>query len=139
MRELNRLQGELDRLFEGPFGDWPTRSESFGGWAPAIDVFEDKDRFTVKAELPGMKKEDINLTVEGNTLCISGERHAEENLQNAESHRVERYWGRFQRNIALPQAVQQDKIDATYRDGVLTVNLPKAEDAKRKQIEVKTS
>ena len=137
--ELNRLRREIDRLFEEPFSFLAPSTSFFEGWTPAVDVYEDNDKYVVKAELPGMKKEDIDVSLDGNTLTISGERKQEEEKKEGENYRSERFFGRFQRSITLPTAVQANKIEATYKDGVLNVTLPKAEEAKPKQIQVKTS
>ncbi len=137
--ELNRLRREIDRLFEEPFSFLAPSTSFFEGWTPAVDIYEDNDKYVVKAELPGLKKEDINVSLDGNTLTISGERKQEEQKQEGESYRAERFFGRFQRSITLPVAVQADKIEAAYKDGVLNVTLPKAEEAKPKQIQIKTS
>jgi HSP20 family protein len=107
-----------------------------GGWLPAVDVLESKDKLTVNAELPGFKREDLDVSVHENNLVISGERKADEERQDAEFYRSERFHGRFQRSIALPYSVDMGKIEARYRDGVLTIMLPKSEHAKAKQIEV---
>jgi len=104
-----------------------------------VDDFEDKDNVIVKAELPGMKKEDIEVTLAGDMLSISGERKEEKESKDAENYRSERYFGRFQRSVTLPHQVDPNKIQASYKDGILTVTLPKSEEAKRKQIEVKVS
>jgi HSP20 family protein len=126
---LSDLSAELEQLFG-------SSARLLNGWAPAVDLYEDKDNFTVKAELPGLKREDIGVSLEDDTLVISGERKAEQKSDEAETHRVERFFGRFQRTIVLPASVQADKIAAQYKDGVLTVTLPKSEEAKPKQIEI---
>lgn len=136
---LNRIRNEIERIFEDPFNIMTASRSFFEGWEPMVDVYEDKDKITVKAELPGMQKEDINVSVEGNTLTISGERKHEEEHKEKETYRAERYFGRFQRNITLTQQVDANTIQANYKDGVLTVTLPKSEEARRKQIQVKTS
>ena len=123
---LANLQDELDRFFESPLR----------AWAPALDVHEDKDGFTIRAELPGMKREDIEVSLHEGSLSISGERKSEERHDDAEAYRTERFFGRFQRTVTLPTAVAADKVKAAYKDGVLTVTLPKTEEAKPKQIEV---
>ena len=135
---LNRMQEDFDRLFDEPFGRWlaPTRG-FFHGWGPAIDVYEDKDNVLVKVEIPGMKKEEIEVYITEDLLDISGERKEETEFKSAESYRSERYFGRFHRSITLPTAVEANKIEAHYKDGVLTVTCPKTEEAKRKQVEVK--
>jgi len=135
--ELDRIRNEIDRIFEDPFSLATPSTGFFEGWTPNVDVYEDKDKITVKAELPGMRKEDIHINVTGNTLTISGERKHEERKKEGETFREERFFGRFQRSITLPTAVDTTKIQATYKDGVLTIECPKAEEAKPKQIEVK--
>jgi len=137
--ELNRLRDEIDRVFQSSFGDMTPSMGFLEGWSPAVDLFEDRDKFTVKAELPGMKKEEIEVSLHGNTLTVSGERKRQQEHREGENYRSERYFGRFQRNIQLPQAVETGKVHASYRDGILSIELPKTEEAKRKQIEVKTS
>ena len=128
------LRGELDRLFDSSFGPVVRTPGSFGRWVPALDVYQDKDQFTVVAELPGLKKEDIELSLKNGVLTISGERKQEKKTE--EGYRNERFFGRFQRSVTLPAGVDGNKVKATYQDGVLKVVLPKAEEAKPKQIEV---
>ena len=123
---LANLQDEWDRLFEAPLT----------AWAPALDVHEDKDSFSVRVELPGMKREDIEVSLQDGALVISGERKEEKILEGTEVHRQERYYGRFSRALTLPAAVAGDKVKAQYKDGILTVTLPKAEEAKPKAITV---
>jgi HSP20 family protein len=106
------------------------------GWTPTLDVYEEKDHFIVKAELPGMKKEAIEVSFYDGGLSISGERKSETNYEDAEVYRAERFFGRFQRTVTLPTPVAVDKAKASYMDGVLTVTLPKTEEAKPKHIEV---
>ena len=136
---LNRIRSEIDRIFQDPFSLLTQGTSFFEGWTPALDIYEDKDKYVAKAELPGMKKEDIDVSLEGDTLTISGERKQEEEKKEGDTYRSERYFGRFQRTVTLPTAVDANKIKATYKDGVLTVTVPKTEEAKPKQIEVKTS
>lgn len=136
---LSDLRNEIDRLFDAPLSDLGRMSSVFGGWTPAIDVFEDKDRITVKAELAGMKKEDIEVTLHDGTLNIAGERKAEQKVEEAGLYRSERFFGRFQRAINLPAPVDGTKVKADYKDGILTVTLPKTEEAKPKQIDVNVS
>ena len=120
------LQDELDHLFESPLRSW----------APALDVHEDKDNFVVRTELPGLKRDDIDVSLQDGALIISGERKAETVQEGVEVHRRERYYGKFQRALSLPEPVAADKIKAEYQDGVLTVTLPKTEAAKPKKIDV---
>ena len=121
------LNDELNHLFETHVSD---------AWTPALDVYEDKENFVVQAELPGLKREDIEVSLHEGTLTISGERKAEACLADAEVFRAERHVGRFQRVVELPATVATDKVKAGYADGVLTVTLPKTEDAKPKKIDV---
>jgi len=132
-RELGRLRDEFERVFGSPY----ETGTDFLGWGPAVDLFEDKDHFTVKCELPGIKKVDIDISVEGNTLSICGERKFEQEEKPGEAYHTERYYGRFQRTIALPQSVDAGKVDARYKDGILTISLPKTEEGRRKQIQIK--
>lgn len=132
---LTDLRDEIDRLFEAPLA----RTSEFLGWTPAFDVYEDKDNFVVKAELPGMRKEDISVSLQDGNLIVSGERKSETKSEGAEIYRAERFFGKFQRSVSLPTAVAASKVTAEYKDGVLTVTLPKAEEAKPKQIEVNVS
>jgi HSP20 family protein len=101
-----------------------------------VDLYEDKDNVIVKAELPGLKREDIEVSLHDGALSVSGERKTEEKVENAEVRRTERFVARFQRTITLPSAVKADKVNAQYKDGVLTVTLPKAEEAKPRQIQI---
>jgi HSP20 family protein len=123
---LANLQDELDRLFESPLT----------AWAPALDVHEHKDGFTIKVELPGLKREDIEVSLHDGALVISGERKAEAVQEDTEVHRQERYYGKFSRALTLPAAVAGNQVKAQYKDGILTVTLPKAEEAKPKAITV---
>jgi HSP20 family protein len=136
---LSSLRDQIDRLFEAPLSEWSQASRLLSGWTPALDVFEDKDNFVVKAELPGLKKDEISLSLHDGSLSISGERKSEQKYEAAEVYRAERFVGRFQRTVTLPTAVAADKVKAQYQDGVLTVTLPKTEEAKPKQIEVSIS
>jgi len=139
-RHLSTLRDEIDRLFDSPLNALTTNSQQFlSGWLPAIDLHEDRDHLVLKAELPGMKKEDIDISLHGDVLTLSGERKEEEMFDKAEACRNERFLGKFQRSFTLPVAVDASKVQASYKDGILTVTLPKAEEAKPKHIEVKIS
>jgi HSP20 family protein len=134
---FTQLRDHMNRLFDLGL---PARStEAFGNWSPALDAYEDKDRYTVCVELPGLKKEDISVTVDNGVLTISGERKSEKEVDEGTLHRSERFYGRFSRSVSLPTAVKSDGVGATYRDGILKVEIPKAEEAKPKNIEVKVS
>jgi HSP20 family protein len=133
---LSDLRDEIDRLFESPLTELTRTSHLLSGWTPALDVHEDKNNFTVIAELAGMKKEDIEVSLHEGTLSISGERKSETKHDDAEVYRAERFFGRFQRTVALPATVAADQVQAAYKDGVLTITLPKTEEAKPKHIDV---
>lgn len=126
----------LDRLFDGPLSDWVSGHQLLSVWNPAVDLYEDKDNVTVKAELPGMKKEDIEVSLEGGVLSISGERKSEKKAEDSAARRTERFVGRFERTLTLPAAVKADQVQANYKDGILTITLPKAEEAKSRQITI---
>ena len=131
---MSSLRSELDRLFDL---SWSGRDSGlFGGWTPSLDVFDEKDHFVVTAELPGMKNEEIDLSFENGVLSISGERKQSKENKEGETFRSERYFGKFQRSVPRPAAVDSSKITASYTDGILTVTLPKSEAAKPKQIAV---
>lgn len=139
-RHLSVLRDEIDRLFDSPLNELTSNSQQFlSGWLPTIDLFDDRDHLVLKAEIPGMKKEDIDISLHGDVLTLSGERKEEEVFDKAETYRSERFLGRFQRTVTLPVGVDANKVQASYKDGILTVTLPKAEEAKPKQIEVKVS
>jgi len=138
--QLFSLRDEIDRLFESPLrvlAGADSTQPFMGGWCPAIDVCEDKDSICVRAEVPGMKKEDLDISLHDGVLTIAGERQAPEKEDGTEVYRSERFVGRFQRTVALSAPVDADKIKAAYADGILTVRFPKAEAAKPKQIQVK--
>jgi HSP20 family protein len=134
--QLSELRDQIDRLFDAPLAEFAPASNLLSGWTPAFDVYENKDNFTVVAELPGMKKEDIEVSLHQDSLSISGERKSDTKSEEAEVYRAERFFGRFQRTITLPTDVAGDKVKANYKDGILTITLPKTEEAKPKQIDV---
>jgi HSP20 family protein len=137
-RHLSLLRDEIDHLFDSPLNALTTNAQQFlNGWLPTIDLFEDGNQLVLKAELPGMKKEDIDISLHGDVLTLSGERKEDEVFDKAETYRAERFLGRFQRTLTLPVMVDSRKVEASYQNGILTVTLPKAEEAKSKQIEVK--
>ncbi|MGH7941050.1 MAG: Hsp20/alpha crystallin family protein [Limisphaerales bacterium] len=135
LRRLTDLRDEIDRFFESPLA----RTSEFLGWTPAFDVYEEKDNYVVKAELPGMKKEDINVSIQGGDLVISGERKSETKEGAGEVYRSERYFGKFHRAVSLPATVSAKDVRAEYKDGILTIMLPKSEEAKPREIEVRVS
>jgi HSP20 family protein len=133
---LADLRNEIDRLFDSPLSELTRTSQLLSGWTPALDVYEDKDSFIVKAELPGMKKEDIEVSLHDGSLSISGERKTESRREDSEVYRAERFFGRFQRTVSLPTTVAADKVKAAYNDGILTITLPKTEESKPRKIDV---
>jgi HSP20 family protein len=130
------LQEEMNRLFETSFRRL-MRPDFESGFVPAIDVVEEKDHLLVKADLPGLSKDDITVTLQDNYLTIRGEKKHEAEVKEANYYRRERLYGAFNRTIELPSYVDAKKIEAHFKDGVLTVRLPKTEEAKPKQIEVR--
>ena len=137
-RHLSVLRDEIDRLFDSPLNALTANSNQFlNGWLPSIDLYEDKDQLILKAELPGMQKDDINISLHGDVLTLSGVRKEEFADEKHETYRAERFLGRFQRTLSLPTMVDPAKVDASYKDGILTVAFSKAEETKPKQIEVR--
>ena len=134
---LASFRDEINRLFDA--GSPARDSGLFSGWTPALDLYDEKDRFLVSIELPGMTKEAINISLQDGVLTVSGERKHEREGKEGETFRSERYFGKFQRSVSIPAAVDATKVKASYKDGVLLVDLPKAEEAKPKQIEVSVS
>lgn len=136
-RGVSRFQPDLfDRFFADP--GWPSLFEKEDRWfAPSVDVSESDDAITVKAEMPGMKKEDIDITVSDGLLTLSGEKKDEQEEKKENYHVRESRYGAFRRTVRLPAGVEADKIDASYKDGILTVSVPKSETARSKKIEVK--
>ena len=141
---LNRwasLRDDLDTLLELPFLSGGARqAQLFTGWTPALDLYQNNENVVAVVELPGMRKEDIEISLQDGTLTIGGERKKAQPDSNGESAtRTERFTGKFRRTITLPTRVDATKVNATYKDGILTVTLPKAEEAKPKQIQVNVS
>ena len=133
----SNLRDELDSFFDMPFWSGSDRTtQLFTGWSPALDLYESGDHFEAVVELPGMRKDVIDISLHDGTLTISGERKRESNDNGETAQRTERYVGTFRRSITLPTRVDATKVSATYQDGILKVALPKAEEAKPKQIQV---
>jgi len=133
------MQREINKMFESFFrSSLPDESPLIaGGWSPATDIVEHEDNLVVNVELPGMRKEDVKITMQDNTLMIRGEKKEERESKGSSYHRVERSYGSFQRSFALPSTVKAESIEAMFKDGILSVTLPKSEEAKPKQIDVK--
>ena len=140
-RPFSELE-EMERRFQDIFGRsvlpavWRSIPTLEMGWAPAIEVFEKEDKFVVKAELPGMKEEDIDISVVGDTLTVKGERKAESEVKEEDYYCCERSYGSFSRSIAVPSNVDAKKIEASYEDGVLEVSLPKTVETKPTKVSV---
>lgn len=137
-RELETLQNEMERLFDFSLSKWSNGSRGiFGdGWGPAIDLYDEKDNLVVKADLPGLSKDEIEVTIEGDSLVLKGEKKHEEKSKEKDFIREERFYGAFHRSIPLPVSIDSEKITAAYKNGVLELTLPKKEEAKPKQIRV---
>jgi HSP20 family protein len=118
------------------FPFFPQEKAGMNTWSPALDVHDNKDTFTVTLEAAGLRKDDFDISYHDGALSVSGERKAENEATERNYFRRERFFGRFSRSVSLPADVKADQITATYKDGVLTVTLPKAEEAKPKNIEV---
>ena len=136
-RDLNVLQERMNRLFEdagrGLRTDEPASTTL---WSPAVDIYETESEIVVKAEVPGVDRKDIQLHLENNVLTIRGERKFQKETKEDNYHRIERSYGGFSRSFSIPTTVDEEKIHADYKDGVLKVNLPKKEAAKPKQIQI---
>jgi HSP20 family protein len=130
------LRDELDSLFELPFwSNFQRQAQLLSGWSPALDIYQNNDNLVARIELPGMSKEDIEISLQDGMLTVSGERKSEAG-EGDKAERTERCVGKFRRSVSLPTMVDANKVTANYRDGILTVTLPKAEEAKPKQIQV---
>jgi HSP20 family protein len=139
LQELNDLQNRFNSLF-GRTALRPGTGEetlAVADWAPAVDITEDDTEFVIKAELPGLKREEVKVTVEEGVLSISGERKTEKEEKNKKFHRVERSYGSFLRSFSLPEGADAAKVNAEFSDGVLNVHLGKTPKAQPKTIEVK--
>ena len=138
-REMERMQREMDRLFNGGLAPLRRGEEAMtlSEWAPCVDITEDDKEFVVKAELPEVKKEDVKVKVEDDVLTIRGERKAEKEEKGKKYHRIERSYGSFERSFTLPETADASKVSSEFKDGVLTVHLPKNPNAKPKAIEIK--
>lgn len=137
-RDLMTFQERMNRLFDGSVGRWRGSEESMdsGVWSPAVDIYETEHDIVLKAELPEINQKDIDIRLENNTLTLKGERRFEKETKQENYHRVERAYGAFSRSFTLPTSVDQEKIKAEYKDGILKITLPKKEEVKPKQIQV---
>ena len=136
-RDLLSIQDEMNRVVDDFFGRPMTRLEwTEGVWSPSVDVSETKDNVVIKAEMPGMNKDDVNISIQDNVLTLKGEKKQEKEERDANYHRIERSYGSFCRSFTLPTSVKTDKIKASYKDGVLNITLPKTEEVKPKEIPI---
>lgn len=136
-REMTTLRDEMNRLFTRTIGDQPVaKAAAEATWSPPVDVFDTPDAIVLKAELPGLKVEDVDVELDENVLTISGERRFEEKVDDGRAYRLERAYGRFARTMTLPQNVKADEIAATITDGVLEVRVPKADEIRPRKIAV---
>ena len=133
MRELNALQGEMNRMFNSFFDDDARQARR---WVPAVDLIEREDSLVLKADLPGLREEDVSIEVRDNVLSISGERKSEHEQSENGYYRVERAYGSFSRSLTLPDGIDADKIEASFDSGVLEVKIPKPEERKPRRIQV---
>ena len=135
-RNLNDIQGEMNRLFDSFFGRPASVAAGERMWAPLSDMYETKDDLFVTFELPGVREKDVNVSITSDMLTLKGERRFERDVKDEGYYRLERVYGKFDRSMPLPVAVQADKVKATYRDGVLEIRLPKVEEVKPKEIKI---
>jgi HSP20 family protein len=137
-RDVDTLQSEVNRIFDTFFGGRPTNS-GMRRWVPAMDLVETEDNLILRADLPGLEKDDVSIEVKDGVLTVSGERSAEHEERTDGFHRVERAFGGFSRSLALPDNVDADKISAEFDKGVLEVRIPKPEERKPHRIEIGSS
>lgn len=137
-RELIALQDRMNRMYEESVRTRGTEEGEFasGTWAPPVDIYETADALLVKAELPEVKREDIDIRLENGVLTIRGNRKLAEDLKNYQCYRMESQYGPFSRSFSLPRTVNPDRIEANYKDGVLNVRIPKREETKARQIQI---
>ena len=137
-RDLRSLQDEVNRLFTGNVGrTFDDEGIARGSWQPSVDIYENKDQIVLEAELPGMNREDFDLSIENNVITLRGERRFEKKEDTDNYHRVERAYGSFTRSFTMPNTITGEGATADYRNGVLRVTIPKREDTKARRIEVK--
>ena len=137
-RDITSIRDEMNRLFDDFFSFLPERKRGLmeGEWAPTMDIAETDENIVVTAELPGVKQDDVEITVVNDVITLKGEKKEEKEIKKENYHRIERSYGSFMRSANLPTGVQADKAKASYKDGVLTVTIPKVEEAKPKTIKI---
>lgn len=135
--EMSRLRKEMDNLMNRFFGETAFPKIVSEEWMPTVDISETKDNIIIKAELPGMEAKDVNVSISGDMLTIKGEKKKEKEEKDESHYYSERYYGNYERSFRLPTGVQSSKAEASFDKGVLKVTLPKVEEAKKKEIEIK--
>ena len=135
--ELRSLRREMDRLWENFFGERPLGRILEREWAPSLDMSETKDNYVVKAEVPGIDAKHIDISLTGDVLSIRGEKKQEKEEKEEDYHLVERSYGSFSRSVRIPAEVESNKIKASYKNGILTITLPKSEKVKAKEVKIK--
>jgi HSP20 family protein len=139
-RQLERMRREMDRLWDSFFETRPSRKgEGLEEWIPSLDVSETKNDIVVKAEIPGMDPKDMDISLSNDILTIKGEKKQEKEEKEEDYHLIERSYGKFIRSLRLPGEVKGDKINATYKNGVLSITLPKSEEVKKKELKIKVT
>lgn len=135
-RDITTLRDEMNRLFNRTVGEGVS---SGSAWTPAVDIFDTDQAIVLRAELPGLTPEDIDIEIDDNVLTLKGERRFEETVQEGRYYRLERAYGHFQRNVTLPQGVKADEISASFDNGVLSVRVPKADEVRPRKIAVEAA
>lgn len=143
-KELLNVEREFNKLFDSfssRFGVDRDTDEDYDNavWSPLTDIKEDEDKYTLSMDIPGVDKKDVKISYRNGNLVVSGERKYEDEKKSSKYHRIERAYGKYYREFTLPEKIVEDKIEAKFKDGTLTVTVPKAEDAKPKEIEVKVN
>jgi HSP20 family protein len=136
-REFLTVSNRVNRTVDDAFIQRP--EAAFGAWAPPVDIFERQDHLVIRAEVPGIQKEDMDVRIENGVLTLHGERKEEKEVKDVNAHLTERVYGSFTRSFSLPTTVDATKVTAVYKDGVLEVTVPKIETAKPKQVEIKVA
>lgn len=135
--EISLFQGEMDKLRDRFFGQRPLAGTFTEEWLPSVDISETEDKLLIKAELPGLETQDVNVSISGDLLTIKGEKKKEKEEKGEHHYYMERYSGSFERSFRIPVNVKSDQVEAVFDKGVLKVTLPKVEEARKKEIEIK--